>query len=321
MNAKWLLPFLFPVILLGLSGILVFNSYAQRQSDFDQEILDDCFRGNDAARASLETQGNFLGDCDNEDFEFIKSTLNQRKQAFRNQVLSANVVILLIYGIVVAIFFRAPQDDHNYANNLIETIGRISEIARHAFADDKKESNLEIVKYALQYKTISAFRINTYIKRLGRRGDFTLAIAVVPAGVFIFLFIYVLLQMLTFVNTNGVLKFDDTEFWKQFGWIIVFAGVFLQTLTIFLLQSYRRIRLEIRFYQNELTNIEMWYASLSTALLCDDADTAKSIVEKFAVTERNFATLKESNDSAPQEGVTDAGLGSFVKSFVTKTPD
>ncbi|MBV9928159.1 MAG: hypothetical protein JOZ96_24280 [Acidobacteria bacterium] len=82
---------------------------------------------------------------------------------------------------------------------------------------------------------------------------------------------------------------------EQYGWkivahyvprlsLIVFAEIF----AYFFLKLYKTGLSDIKYYQNEITNVELKLTALRAALSIDDIDILGSVIVELAKTERNF---------------------------------
>ncbi|MGY0794219.1 hypothetical protein ACW7BJ_33145 [Azospirillum argentinense] len=69
-------------------------------------------------------------------------------------------------------------------------------------------------------------------------------------------------------------------------------GVFIQLFAFFFLRLYRRGFDEIRYLQNEATNVDSMGAALICSMASGDKETLKAVVEKLSSVERNFIIEK-----------------------------
>jgi ABC-type multidrug transport system fused ATPase/permease subunit len=67
-----------------------------------------------------------------------------------------------------------------------------------------------------------------------------------------------------------------------------FTITFIEVFAFFFLRLYRSGLSDIKFYQNELTNVEMKLAALRAALAIQDNDATRSVITDLSKTERNF---------------------------------
>jgi hypothetical protein len=67
-----------------------------------------------------------------------------------------------------------------------------------------------------------------------------------------------------------------------------FTIVFIEIFAFFFLRLYKSGLSDIKYYQNELSNVELKLASLKAALAIDDAESTKLVIAELSKTERNF---------------------------------
>ena len=68
---------------------------------------------------------------------------------------------------------------------------------------------------------------------------------------------------------------------------------FIELFAYFFLRLYKSGLIDIKFYQNELTNIDMKSASLLSALVTEDKEIIKLVSTELSRTERNFVLKKD----------------------------
>ena len=68
--------------------------------------------------------------------------------------------------------------------------------------------------------------------------------------------------------------------------------VFVQLFGFFFLRLYRVSLSDIKYFQNEITNIQQRWLALKYAIINDDKESAKIIIDKLSATERNFIIKK-----------------------------
>jgi hypothetical protein len=129
-------------------------------------------------------------------------------------------------------------------------------------------------------------RISTEIQALERRGNVSLVIGIATSAIGVIalaLAVYGGLQNLTEDNWKPIaLRFLSR----------LSIAIFIQIFAYFFLRLYRSGLEDIKFYQNELTNIELKWASLRAALHLKNAALLKVTVEALSNTERNFVLKK-----------------------------
>lgn len=68
--------------------------------------------------------------------------------------------------------------------------------------------------------------------------------------------------------------------------------IFIELFAYFFLKLYKSNLLEIKYFQNELTNIESKHLSLRTALVHNDSKAISSVIKSLSDTERNYILTK-----------------------------
>jgi uncharacterized protein YuzE len=68
--------------------------------------------------------------------------------------------------------------------------------------------------------------------------------------------------------------------------------VFIEIFSFFFLKLYRTNLSDIKYYQNEMTNVEFKLLALKSAFAKDDLDSIKSVINNFSTIERNFILKK-----------------------------
>jgi hypothetical protein len=69
--------------------------------------------------------------------------------------------------------------------------------------------------------------------------------------------------------------------------------VSLLTMFLYFTRLYKSNILDVKYYQNELTNIELKLVSLKTGLINGDKDVLNYLIKKYSNTERNYIITKE----------------------------
>ena len=135
-----------------------------------------------------------------------------------------------------------------------------------------------------QYRN-STQRLNNEITALGWRGNLNLGLGILTttAGLILLGF---------FVIQNGSPSDQIGRFAMHFIPRISLV-IFIEIFALFFLKLYKATLAEIKFFQNELTNIESRFTALRTALAGSDAQALSSVLAKLADTERNFILKKD----------------------------
>ncbi len=127
-------------------------------------------------------------------------------------------------------------------------------------------------------------RLLEEIAALSRRGNLNLVIGALTTGIAVVLLGYVVL--------NADLRGGD---WRALlpNYILRLSlVVFIEIFSFFFLRLYRTSLTEIKYFQNELTNIEAKFIALESALLLGDPVAVKMSLKELSGTERNFMLKK-----------------------------
>lgn len=171
------------------------------------------------------------------------------------------------------------------SDNILEKAKNISieEITKKAtlqLSDNLTKNRIEQLDQHF-YQTYD--RLNQEIDALGRRGNLNLAIGIITTVVGFIIF--------------GILVFNISAKSGEFSIVKDFLPrlslVFLiELFAYFFLGLYKSSLTEIKYFQNEITNLETWHLSLQQAMILGDNETIKSLLERLASTERNFLLKK-----------------------------
>ena len=127
-------------------------------------------------------------------------------------------------------------------------------------------------------------RLRQEIRALLRRGNLNLVIGTLATVIAISVLVYTaILTVSKHGNISDIL---------QAYLIRVSLVIFIQIFGFFFLRLYRVSLSDIKYFQNEITNMQQQWLSLKYALLNEDKDTAKNIANILASTERNFILRK-----------------------------
>ncbi|MEP4094100.1 hypothetical protein [Reichenbachiella sp.] len=191
---------------------------------------------------------------------------------------------------------ESQEFDKTELRNAIEE--RVSEITSTTVLDKiKKEFNKEILNET-KFSNIQEelddikYRIEKEIARLSRNGNLNLTIGFVTTFMAIFFLGY---SVLSIQNVDGT--YDDFlySFIPR-----VTLSVFIEIFSFFFLRIYKNNLEDIKYFNNERTNIDLKLLALKTAYYRDDNELTKSVVSELSKTERNF-TLKKGESTVDIE--------------------
>ena len=155
---------------------------------------------------------------------------------------------------------------------------------QETFAKSLEQKYSDTIIQEIHYKDISdeiirsKNRILNEIGSLNRRGNLNLVIGslttIVAVGILFSSFFY----------SIKIVKIDEilSHYLPRVS-IVLFAEIF----AFFFLRLYRTSLIDIKYYQNELTNIEAKGLSLKAAIFMKDKDLYNNIIMDFCKTERN----------------------------------
>lgn len=127
-------------------------------------------------------------------------------------------------------------------------------------------------------------RLTEEIGALTRRGNLNLVIGGVTTILAVSLLGYVVLT----ANSNA-LELKDFV-WHYIPRITV--SVFIQIFSFFFLRLYRNSLEDIKYFQNELTNVDSRFASLEAALILGDKEILSKVIQEVSCTDRNSRLKK-----------------------------
>lgn len=130
----------------------------------------------------------------------------------------------------------------------------------------------------------STNRIKEEIKNLGLRGNVNLVIGISTT----------ILGAAILIYTAYTTQFSDIFDWKNVAQIIlrISIALFLQTFAYFFLKLYKANLEDVKYYQNEITNIEAKFIGLLAAQASNPPVSVKVVVDALIKTERNFILKK-----------------------------
>ena len=96
----------------------------------------------------------------------------------------------------------------------------------------------------------------------------------------------------------GVAIFQDRLFQSYFEVLAFFIPrvstvIFVEIFSFFFLKLYKQNLAEIKYFQNEITNLNFKISSLKTAIKLSDKDIIGDVVKSFSQTERNVSSLTQ----------------------------
>ena len=144
----------------------------------------------------------------------------------------------------------------------------------------EREIGIEQIEQTLnRTHATSAERLRAEIESLGRRGNVNLALGVITTLVGLIL-------LTVFIFKNEDLAAGSLPYAINFLPRLTLV-IFIEVFAYFFLRLYKASLAEIKYFQNELTNLESKHIALLAALRCENGVTLSKVIEALAKTERN----------------------------------
>lgn len=181
--------------------------------------------------------------------------------------------------------------DKDQFTGLVETIKK--EIATEAgdqlISDLQKKLTESTTTQAREREVARSFeetknRLSLEIAALGRRGNLNLILGIITT-------VSGLLLLATFVFTQIDTPKETIPFALHFLPRLTLV-LFIEIFAYFFLLLYKSSLAEIKYFQNELTNVEQKYAALISSIQYDESAVRNDVISILASTERNHVLEK-----------------------------
>ena len=146
----------------------------------------------------------------------------------------------------------------------------------------------EMILKALDDKCSESInRLNNETSALSRRSNLNLVLGIFTtiAGLVV---LYVYVSNISFDPKDPLLAAVVSAYFIPRLTLVIFIELF----AYFFLKLYKSNLSEIKYFQNELTNIEAKFVSLRTAILGNNDSVAAEVIKSLSATERNFVLEK-----------------------------
>ena len=161
----------------------------------------------------------------------------------------------------------------------------IDEAATNEFLDELRtsmknnESELEYKKELRALHEETTNRLRMELNSLTRRGNLNLAIGIVTAFVGIVILLF-------FISDFNVLNIHGSNYFEV---IIprISLVILVEVFAYFFLRLYSASLIDIKYFQNEITNVESKFLSLLAAAYAENEDTIADVISQLSHTERN----------------------------------
>ena len=152
-------------------------------------------------------------------------------------------------------------------------------------------------------------RLRRELEALGRRGNVNLVIGVLTTVAAV--------GILTTTILDPNVKLTNDTLVTHFAPRLTLS-LFIEIFSFFFLKLYKSGLGEIKYFQNELTNIELKFVSLESALRSENKEVVAGVVGEFSRTERNFTLDKGQSTVEIERSRLDAEAGNNVISSFSK---
>ncbi|HFQ5174847.1 TPA: hypothetical protein ACF37V_000807 [Vibrio parahaemolyticus] len=165
------------------------------------------------------------------------------------------------------------------------------ELSKNEPKKETKDSRFDTIQLGRSFTN----RINTEIEQLSRRANLYItfgSLITVTAGVILFYVVNDITQLVSIradTNNDAISSTDWFSLISRFS-IVIFVEIF----AFFYLRLYKEMMINIKYYQNEITNIEMKMLAIHTIdqQSLTNHDATNSIINSLANCERNFVIDK-----------------------------
>lgn len=137
----------------------------------------------------------------------------------------------------------------------------------------------------VQHFDQSRLRLGKEIEALGRRGNLNLALGIFTTAIGLILLSF-------FVFSNDSSSKNPVEFAIHFLPRLTLI-IFIEVFAYFFLRLYKSSLSEIKYFQNEMTNVESHAIALRAATIAGDPKVASEVISQLGKTERNHVLQKD----------------------------
>lgn len=127
-------------------------------------------------------------------------------------------------------------------------------------------------------------KLKSQIDRLVSNSNLNLIIGIITTSIAIFLLGFSMFQEHKFTTTVEFLSFFTPR---------ISTVIFVEIFSFFFLKLYKNNLTEIKYFQNEITNLIFKISALKTAIKTQNKDAIDKVICTFSSTERNFILKKD----------------------------
>ncbi len=206
-------------------------------------------------------------------------------------IISGFTLFLVVFpSIAILVSLLLNYLDFKNGNNLLKndinqtTISIVNEnnILGESLVKILEKENgkyLELLNSIEVYK----FRLNNQVESLVKNRNLNLIIGLLITG----LSIYLLIQFFILEHSP---KTEDLVFYYASRFTAVIS---IEIFSLFFLKLYSANLAEVKYFQNELSNVESKIIALKTAMLVEQPELIAEVVKELVKTERNYILKKD----------------------------
>lgn len=128
------------------------------------------------------------------------------------------------------------------------------------------------------------YRLKGEIESLGRRGNLSLVIGVITTSLAVLVLATTVLSTTQNVGTDSLISYYAPR---------ITLSIFIEIFSFFFLRLYKSGLSEIKYFQNELTNLELKFIAIEKAAIFSSDETVSKVIMELITTERNFKLGKD----------------------------
>ncbi|MFL9481935.1 hypothetical protein ACI6Q2_04100 [Chitinophagaceae bacterium LWZ2-11] len=181
--------------------------------------------------------------------------------------------------------YGLPYSDR-YFEQKKDKFSKLFETDLTTFKNKFVEQSLHDLEYANLFDELYKldYKIKSQIDRLENNSNLNLIIGIITTTIAI-----ILLAISIFNQTELKTSIELASHYIPRVSTVIFVEIF----SFFFLRLYKNNLSEIKYFQNEITNLNFKISSLKTAIKLKDSNIISEIIRNFSLTERNFILKKD----------------------------
>jgi len=268
-------PSFFPVLatsLIGVSAIYIVMMYLQTGFQQTRKLRDNNYETYELYQNTFESYAGDLEELFNNKFNLLKEEVAEFKSTAKENIVSTALSQSEKDDLLSKIKESLEQES---ATNIL------NELKEKITQDHKKNIRFsEINKHFRE----SFARLNQELASLGRRGNLNLSLGIVTTITGLGILGFYVFQQNS--PSNDPLQFT-IHFVPRLSLVI-----FIEVFAYFFLRLYKSSLAEIKYFQNEITNLESKFVAIKESIASENSDISAKVISCLANTERNHILEK-----------------------------